>query len=171
MKVLVLPLLLHLGAADDPLATPEGYLKYDIKKGASLRPSYEAVGYWNGSVLGWEESEEGQVEYSRLFYFEGVNVRRVEEQEDGSYLSFSREVSVYRDLETGDILQAWSSTFLNRDNEVFEVANDPVNAHLTPGVGQHSYSLHHTSFSGDFWLDYPNPLQPGEYPAFSSGER
>ena len=25
-------------AGDDPLATPEGYLKYDIKKGASFNP-------------------------------------------------------------------------------------------------------------------------------------
>jgi hypothetical protein len=29
---------------DDPLGTAEDYLKYDIKKGASLRPDYEAVG-------------------------------------------------------------------------------------------------------------------------------
>ena len=32
-------------ADDDPLGTPEGHLKYDIKKGASLSPEYEAVGY------------------------------------------------------------------------------------------------------------------------------
>ena len=50
-----------------------------------------------------------------------------------------------------------------------QVANDPVNAVLHPYVGQHSSSLHHTSFTGDFWLDYPNPLPPDEYPAFSSG--
>ena len=29
---------------DDPLGSPESYLKYDIKKGASLDPDYEAVG-------------------------------------------------------------------------------------------------------------------------------
>ena len=28
---------------DDPLGSPESYLKYDIKKGASLDPDYEAV--------------------------------------------------------------------------------------------------------------------------------
>ena len=99
---------------------------------------------------------------------------------------FFREVSIYRDLKTGDILQAWSSIYTGVSNEVFEasylnkkmqrpqcnptqVANDPVNAVLHPYVGQHSSSLHHTSFTGDFWLDYPNPLPPDEYPAFSSG--
>lgn len=153
---------------DDPLGTAEDYLKYDIKKGASLRPDYEAVGYWNGTVVGWEE-EGGRVSYTRLFYFEGVNVRSVELQEDGSYISLSREVSVYKDLATGDILQAWSSIYTGTDNEVFEVANDPVNALLSPYLGQHSFSQHHTSFSGDFWLDYPNPLPPADYPAFSSG--
>ena len=29
--------------ADDPLGSPESYLKYDIKKGASLDSEYEAV--------------------------------------------------------------------------------------------------------------------------------
>ena len=29
--------------ADDPLGSPESYLKYDIKKGASLDSDYEAV--------------------------------------------------------------------------------------------------------------------------------
>ena len=28
---------------DDPLGSPESYLKYDIKKGASLDSDYEAV--------------------------------------------------------------------------------------------------------------------------------
>jgi len=44
-----------------------------------------------------------------------------------------------------------------------------VNAKLSPYVGQHGSSLQHTSFTGDFWLDYPNPLQPKDYPEFSSG--
>ncbi len=30
-----------------------------------------------------------------------MNIRSVEKQEDGSYISLSREVSLYRDLDTG----------------------------------------------------------------------
>ena len=52
-----------------------------------------------------------------------------------------------------------------------QVANDPVNAKLSPYVGQHGSSLQHTSFTGDFWLDYPNPLPPNDYPVFSSGSQ
>ena len=44
-----------------------------------------------------------------------------------------------------------------------------MDANLSPYVGQHGSSLHHTSFTGDFWLDYPNPLPPDDYPEFSSG--
>jgi len=161
-------LLVGSSLSDDPLGSPESYLKYDVKKGASLDPNYEAVGYWNGSVLGWTRTSQG-IQYQKLFLFEGVNLRSVQPQVDGTYLSLSREVSIYRDFKTGDILQAWSSIYTGVSNEVFEVANDPVNAVLHPYVGQHSSSLHHTSFTGDFWLDYPNPLPPDEYPAFSSG--
>ena len=78
--------------SDDPLGSPEAYLKYDVKKGASLDPDYEAVstskdlcrksclmrqtevGYWNGSVLGWTRTSQG-LQYQKLFLFEGVNLR------------------------------------------------------------------------------------------------
>ena len=62
--------------AGDPLATPEGYLKFDIKKGASLDPSKESVGYWNGSVFGWTYNSENQPVYEKLFLFEGFNIRK-----------------------------------------------------------------------------------------------
>ena len=56
---------------NDPLSTPEGYLKYDIKKGASFNPEYESVGYWNGSVYGWFYNSQGLPVYEKLFLFEG----------------------------------------------------------------------------------------------------
>ena len=34
--------------SDDPLGSPESYLKYDVKKGASLDPNYEAVSISSG---------------------------------------------------------------------------------------------------------------------------
>ena len=33
-----------------------------------------------------------------------------------------REVSIYRDFKTGDILQAWSSIYTGVSNEVFEAS-------------------------------------------------
>ena len=57
---------------DDPLSKPNGYLKYDMKKGASLNPDYESVGYWNGSVYGWTYDNSGLPSYQKLFLFEGT---------------------------------------------------------------------------------------------------
>ena len=63
---------LILSQDNDPLSTPEGYLKYDIKKGASFNPEYETVGYWNGSVYGWFYNNQGLPVYEKLFLFEGI---------------------------------------------------------------------------------------------------
>ena len=77
---------------------------------------------------------------------------------------------MYSDKNTGDILVAWTNSYTARDNEVFAVANDPVNALLYPGVGLYAYYGAHTNFGVNVMLEYPNPLQPDQYPGFSSGE-
>ena len=59
------------GSESDLLATPEGYLKYDIKKGASLDPGHQSIGYWNGSVYGWTYGSGQEPSYEKLFLFEG----------------------------------------------------------------------------------------------------
>ena len=167
------------------MSTPEGFLKYDIKKGASFNPEYESVGYWNGSVYGWTYDDSDQPVYEKLFLFEGFNIRRAIQEEDGSYTSLSREVSMYKDKDTGmntisiqistklflysgDVLYAWSHD--NHDYEVFPVENDPVNAIIHPSVGVYGHYSQHTYFGLDVLLQYPNPLQPDEYPVFSSGD-
>ena len=43
MLLFLLVALAACDPGDDPLGSPEGYLKYDIKKGASLQPGYQAV--------------------------------------------------------------------------------------------------------------------------------
>ena len=169
--LLIFPLLLRIYCQDDdPLSTPEGYLKYDIKKGASLNPDYESVGYWNGSVFGWMYDNNGLPVYEKLFLFEGFNVRKVYLEPDGHYVSLSREVSVYKDKYTGDVLLAWTNSYSDEDNEVFPVANDPVNAQIYPDVGVYAYFNNHTNFALNVMLNYPNPLPPTEYQEFSSGE-
>merc|ERR1719341_278984 len=167
----VLTALVSSTATDDPLGTPEGYLKYDIKKGASFNPEYESVGYWNGSVYGWTYDSDGRSSHEKLFLFEGFNIRSVRMSDDGGhYISLSREVSVYRDKLTGDVLVAWTNSYTGEQSEVFPVENDPVNALIYPEVGMYSYYDSHTNFALDVLLEYPNPLQPGEYPEYSSGE-
>ena len=45
---------------------------YDIKKGASLISTYEAAGYWNGSVYGWQIDDLGDSIYTKMFLFEEI---------------------------------------------------------------------------------------------------
>ena len=68
---------------------------------------------------------------------------------------------MYSDKNTGDILVAWTNSYTARDNEVFAVANDPVNALLYPGVGLYVYYGGHTN-----GVSQSPPARPG----FSSGE-
>ena len=77
---------------------------------------------------------------------------------------------MYSDKETGDLLVAWTNSYTERENEVFAVANDPVDALLYPEVGLYAYYGNHTNFGVNVLLEYPNPLQPDQYPGFSSGE-
>ena len=77
---------------------------------------------------------------------------------------------VYRDKYTGDVLVAWTNQYTAEENEVFDVANDPVNALLYPQVGLYAYYGSHTNFGVNVLLEYPNPLQPDQYGPFSSGE-
>ena len=46
-------------------------------------------------------------------------LRRVRMSDDGShYISLSREVSVYRDKLTGDVLVAWTNSYSGEQSEV-----------------------------------------------------
>ena len=59
-------------------------------------------------MYGWT-LEGSEPVYEKLFLFEGFNVRRVYQEEDGHYVSLSREVSVYRQGENirhNDIIHA-----------------------------------------------------------------
>ena len=66
-----------------------------------------------------------------LFLFEGYNINRKVPLPDGSYQSLSRKFVVYRDIHTRKIKTVFENPFNNLTNEVFPVANDPVNAKLT----------------------------------------
>ena len=70
----------------------------------------------------------------------------------------------------GDILYAWENVFSETGNEVFHVENDPVNALIYPSLGQYAHFTNYTNFALNVLLEYPNPLQPDQYPGFSSGE-
>lgn len=84
----------------------------------------DAVFYIKGSAYTYIQGERPQ----KLFDIEGYNIRRMIEtpEKDGYYVA-TREIVFYKDPQTGEILREWQNPFTNQKNEVFHIANDPVN--------------------------------------------
>lgn len=134
----------------------------------SLNSSDSAISYLNGSVYGKQPGTNLQ----KLFNFEGYNINRKLRQQDGSFLSLSREFVVYRQPNTSQILQVWINKWTNKANEIFYVANDPVNAVLdspSPSQTLPHYRPQYLVYNSDIVLEYPNPLSPDKYGNYSAG--
>jgi Protein of unknown function (DUF1838) len=110
-----------------------------------------------------------------ILRMDGFNAGRFVKQDDGGMQIITREVGYYRDLQTGEFLKEWANPFTNEKNTVLHIANDPVNSRFPapkPGeVGRMGFwvSGDDVILRTDVPLAYPNPLQPAEFPAESSG--
>lgn len=135
----------------------------------SLDSHTSTVGYINGSVF-WKGPD---ADFRKLFNFEGYNINRKIRQSDGTFLSLSREFVVYREPVASQILQVWMNPSTRKPNEVFYVANDPVNGVFdgpTPSFPLPSRNPVYDIYNTDVVLEYPNPLTPDNYPRFSAGD-
>ena len=146
------------------------------KTRASLDPEQEVVFYWVGYIYELTRANPGNYPRpgaptfeSPLFRFEGFNVARFAEVSPGSYEMLSREVSVYQDPNSGEILDCWRSPLIpgRPSLRVLHVANDPVNF----GVGPVSFVElgERVSFFSDVLLAYRSPLAGG-YDDFSASD-
>ena len=139
-----------------------------VRVAGSLSPNDSVANYFNGSVYYKQIGSQMQ----KIFNFEGFNVNRKLPQTDGTFLSLSREFVVYRDPITSHILQVWINPLSGNANEVFYVANDPVNGVFDSAPdnfkipqGRAAYRV----YNSDIVLEYPNALQPDKYPKYSAG--
>lgn len=82
------------------------------------------IGMYSGHVFGNVEGER----LKPLFGFEGFGIGRFERQSDGSFRQLWREVGVYRDIDTGEIMRMWKNPYSGETVEILDVQNDPVNA-------------------------------------------
>jgi hypothetical protein len=102
---------------------------------------------------------------------DGFNVGRAIRNDDGSWQWLSREVAYYRDLKTGEVLKQWMNPLTSRVNDVLHVINDPVNGRFTAAALDLPWDVRGEDvfLKMDIPLQYPNPLQPADYPEESSG--
>ena len=84
-------------------------------------------GMWEGRMFSRIPGEKDR----HIFDVVGINTRQCERHKDPArgegYRSVSREIMVYLDPATGEIIDQWKNPWTGETVEVIHVANDPVN--------------------------------------------
>ena len=97
------------------------------KMNCSLQEGEPIVYWWQGSAYSHVPGERDR----HLFNVEGMNIRHCKNFEDPErghgFRSVSREILLYLDPETNEILRSWTNPWTGEDVDVIHVANDPVN--------------------------------------------
>lgn len=153
------------------LKQPEQSLKAMIKFRGSLDPTEETVYWWSGSIYSLIPEQSSK----HLFNLEGYNISRMIKVNDG-YNHLSREMSVYKDVKSGEILKQWLNPWHERLVPVIPIWNDPTNQQYLLH-GPRAFRLPYTELGPDqlcfhleILLAYPSPLPRQEYPLYSQSD-
>jgi Protein of unknown function (DUF1838) len=157
------------------LTTPEGVVAANRKMGCDLRDGVPVTYYWAGDAYSRRQGEADKL----LFRAEGMNIRQCVTVTDpvrgAGYKMVSRELLIYRDVRTGEVLKRWTNPWTNETVDVLHVANDPVNS-ASYVKGRDGNPVRWTgTILGDTWMSsttvplfYSNPLA-GAYQAEVGG--
>lgn len=90
------------------------------------------------TIRGWAYSFIPGERPKKLFGLDGYNIRRrVETPEKDGFFIATREVVFYTDPKTGEIIDEWNNPWTKEKNEVFQIANDPVNFRIRVRDGKY----------------------------------
>jgi hypothetical protein len=152
------------------------YIEAQRKINCSTLDGKEVTFVWRGSAYG---RVQGMAD-KKLFDLLGMNVRQcgsVSDPEQGEgYRLVSREIMLYLDPATGDVLRTMVNPYTGQEIEVIHVANDPVNGRPAfarrPDGSEQRFTPH---VYGDLWqnpvtfpLFYHNELG-GDYQRYVGG--
>ncbi len=136
----------------------------------TVNPSGQVYMWWTGTMYA---QNPGQM-IKPLVGFEGYNVCRTVKAANGDWQLLTREVTYYRDLKTGQIIEHWDNPFTGKTDDVMQVHNDPVNT-VMPAHGTGKYPMPWKVVGDDVMvlldipLRYPNALSTAAFPEESSG--
>ncbi len=147
------------------LSTPNGAMLAMRKVQCSLNDNEAVTYYWHGRAFSRRMGERDK----HIFNVEGMNVRScssvVDPTKGAGYKLVTREILLYKDPKTNDVLKTWDNPWTGETVDVLHVANDPVNSsgYVTGRDGKPA------KFAGDIMgnrfqmsftvpLFYPNPL-------------
>ena len=150
----------------DPMKT-EDALKITRKIACSTVDGEAATYWWFGKAYSRRQGEKDR----HLFNVEGMNIRSCVSSDDGGFRLISRELLMYKDPATDEILKTWDNPWTGETVDVLHVANDPVNGKYSTKTRSGADYTWGGTISGDVWwqtatvpLYYPNPLA-SEYQA------
>jgi hypothetical protein len=161
------------------LASPEGASQAARKVQCSLIDGEPTIYYFHGEAYSRVPGEADR----HLFNVEGMNVRTCATKSDPKrgmgWRLVSREVLFYVDAKSGQLLRKWQNPWLNREVDVLQTANDPVNQRWQfprdeNGNPSPSARFDATIQGNNWWntitvpLFYRNPLQ-GDYQRYVGG--
>ena len=110
------------------LDTGEGALAAFRKIQCSLNDREPRTYWWHGRAYARVPGERDRL----LFRVEGMNIRQcatVQDAEKGTgFKLVTREILLYQDPQTGEVLETWKNPWTQEEVEVLHVANDPVNS-------------------------------------------
>lgn len=130
----------------DPMNT-EDALTITRKIACSTVDGEPTTFWWHGEAFSRRQGERDR----HLFDVEGMNVRACASVPGGGFNLVSRELLLYKDKETGEVLKTWDNPWIGETVEVLHVANDPVNGKYRPktrGGGDYTWG---GTIKGDVW--------------------
>ena len=126
-KLLLLCLLAAPAAAELDPNDPADALTIARKIACSTVDGEPVTYAWHGNLWVRRAGERDRL----LFRIEGMNVRACSAVSDPNrgegYKLVSREIMLYKDPATGEVLSTWDNPWTGETNTVMHVANDPVN--------------------------------------------
>lgn len=132
-------LLLSLGVtahAEIDMNSREGVVAINRKIQCDREDGVERTFVWFGRAYSRRQGEADKL----LFGLQGMNVRQcvtiTNDKGEEGYRQISREIMLYLDPATGEILREWENPYTGETVEVIHVANDPVNSRGNFGYGR-----------------------------------
>ena len=123
-------------AAELDLNTREGAIAANRKIQCSTIDNEEKTYVWHGKAYSRRMGERDR----QLFGLLGMNVRKcvtaTNDKGEEGYRLVSREIMLYLDPRTGELLDTWDNPWSGETVEVVHVANDPVNQRPSFGYGR-----------------------------------
>lgn len=160
---------------------PEQALMANNKLFCDNQPGEHALFWWQGQVYSRIPGEKDR----HIFNVQGMNIRQCAKLDDPvkglGFRSVSREVMLYLDPETNEVLRTWNNPWTGEEVEVVHVNNDPVNSRA-PSFARDDQGNPRATFEpaltiggtalqggGAALLFYNNPLA-GNYQDFEGGK-